>query len=282
MSLCYFTGHFLTNISTLLWTSYGLGMVYSKPLGGNCCRRSQFEQSVGLGDFCDCIYCPWPGQLCTCSHRAGEAKQDKKAQNTFHPYKRKRESRSWLRGESVTGELWPFAVPSRFGRAAAPRLGAQGMAALQGGSSSGPEPLAGITDTPILLFGVADKCSFLLKAKNTELREQEDEVPAELELHKVQETLPGVAWLCCTWLLASLWEGDFGVWTIYCVFNLSFKCRLNNRVFVVASAHKLLFFLYCNNSHTAPSLRFRVRYRRYSTGESLCNVNIINLENQSK
>lgn len=165
--------------------------------------RSQFDQSVGLGDFCDCIYCPWPRQPCTCSHGDGEAKQDKKPKMHSIPIKGNvRAGPGWGRG--VTGELWPFAVPSQFGRAAAPRLGAQEMAALQGGSCWRPEPLAGITDTPILLFGVADKCSFLLKAKNTELREQEDEVPAEPELHKVQETLPGVAWLCCTWLLASL------------------------------------------------------------------------------
>lgn len=87
------------------------------------------------------------------------------------------------------------------------------VAALQGGSSWRPEPLAGIPDTPILLFGVPDKCSFLLKAKNTELREQEDEVPAEPELHKVQETLPGVAWICCTWafgIFVWMWERDFG------------------------------------------------------------------------
>lgn len=60
-------------------------MVYSKPLGRMV--RSQFGQSVGLGDFCDCIYCPWLGQLCTCSHGDGEGKQDKKPKMHSIPIK---------------------------------------------------------------------------------------------------------------------------------------------------------------------------------------------------
>lgn len=165
--------------------------------------RSRFERSVGLGDFCDCIYCPWPGQLCTCSHGDGEGKQDKKPKMHSIPIKGSvRAGPGW--GVVSLGSAGPLLSPPSLEGPRPQRLGAQGMAALQGGSSSRPEPLAGITDTPILLFGVADKCSFLLKAKNTELREQEDKAPAEPELHKVRETLPGVARLCCTRLSASL------------------------------------------------------------------------------
>lgn len=157
-------------------------MVYSQPLGRMV--RSQFGQSVGLGDFCDCIYCPWLGQLCTCSHGDGEGKQDKKPKMHSIPIKGSVRAGP---GVSLVSSGPVLSPPSLEG------LQPQGWEHFK----EDPEPLAGIPDTPILLFGVADKCSFLLKAKNMELREQQDEVPAEPDLLKVQETLPGAAWLCC-------------------------------------------------------------------------------------
>lgn len=62
------------------------------------------------------------------------------------------------------------------------------VAALQmeGCSSPGRNHFTEITDTPIFLFGVPDKCIFLLKAKNTEMREQECKLPPEQKLHKAQ------------------------------------------------------------------------------------------------
>ena len=83
----------------------------------------------------------------------------------------------------------PFALSSTFGRDAASRFkSTHVMAALQMKRSQSlvRNRLTEIPNTPIFLFGVADKCIFLHKAKNTRMREQENELPLEQKLHKVQ------------------------------------------------------------------------------------------------
>lgn len=57
---------------------------------------------------------------------------------------------------------------------------------MEGSWSPGRNRLTEIANTPIFLFGVADKCIFLLKAKNTRMREQGNKLPSEQKLHKVQ------------------------------------------------------------------------------------------------
>lgn len=200
-----FTGCFPINISTLLWTNFVLGTVDPSPgvgIAAGGMVRSHFEQSVGLGDSCDCIYCPWPGQLCTCSHRDGEGKQEKKPKMHSIPIKGSvRAAPGW--GEGVTGERWPFAVPSQFGRAAAPRLGWQHF------KEDPPESRnhwQGSLTPPFCYLGWLTNAASYSKPKIRSWGSSRTRCQQSQSYIKLQKPSQGVAWLCCTWLLAS-WCG---------------------------------------------------------------------------
>lgn len=144
----------------------------------------------------DCVYwlrCPLLGTASAPAPSRVEKESRKEVYNAFHPYKRRcrrRSSRGCVTAVCVCRPL----ARSGFGRAAAApvrkhtHMWWQHFKWSQLHHRAGTADGTAIPNTPIFLFGVADKCSFLLKAKNTKMREQQNKLPLEQKLRKEQWT----------------------------------------------------------------------------------------------